>query len=40
MEQQLLEKSGRKKYTTGRNGGPENGKEWSHSAYAVGMSEL
>ena len=34
------EKSGRKKYTIGKNGrNPENGKESPHSAHANGINE-
>jgi hypothetical protein len=41
MEQSLVEKSGRKKYITGRKfeEAPKNGKELSHSAHANGMNE-
>ena len=37
MEELLVEKSGRKKYITERDG--ENGMESSHSAHANGMNE-
>jgi len=40
MDEQLVEKSGRKKYITERNGeAPGNGKELSHPANAKGMTE-
>jgi hypothetical protein len=39
MEEQLVEKSGRKMYITHWNGkAPENGKESSHSVHANGMN--
>jgi hypothetical protein len=40
MEAQLAEKSGREKYTIGKNGiAPENSKESPHSAHANGINE-
>jgi hypothetical protein len=40
MEEYLVEKSGRKKYITERNGqSPENDKELTHSAHANRMNE-
>jgi hypothetical protein len=36
MEEQPVAKSGRKKYVTGMEEAPENGKESSHSAHANG----
>jgi len=35
-----MEKGGRKKYITGMEVAPENGKESSHSAHANGMNDL
>jgi hypothetical protein len=37
MEEWLVEKSGRKKYMTGMEEAPENGKESSYSAHANGI---
>ena len=39
MEEQLVEKSGRKKYMTRMEEAPENGKELPHSAYANGIEQ-
>jgi hypothetical protein len=41
MENKLVEKGGRKRYITERNGkeAHENGQETSHSAHANGMNE-
>ena len=39
MDEELLEKRGKKKYITGKEEAPENGKELSHSAHADGMNE-
>jgi hypothetical protein len=39
MEEWLVEKSGRKKYITGMEEAPENGKELLHSAHGNVMNE-
>jgi hypothetical protein len=38
MKEWLVEKSGLKRYLTGMEEAPENGKELSHSAHAGGMN--
>jgi hypothetical protein len=39
MEEWLVERGGRKKYITGMEEAPENGKESLNSAHANGMNE-
>jgi hypothetical protein len=39
MEDWLVDKGGRKEYITGMEEAPENGKESSNSACAIGMNE-